>query len=75
MKPDANNPPRSDPTVEAGTNHSSYLDLPLLPLPTALSRMLETIEVEITTAGPEEKRRLEIRARLIRELLASRPVT
>jgi hypothetical protein len=56
-------------------NHSPYLDLPLLPLDIAVPRMLEKIEVEITTAGPEEKRRLETRAQLIRELLAPRPVT
>jgi hypothetical protein len=54
--------------------HSPYLDLPALPLAIALRRMLERIDVEITTARPEDRRRLETRARLIRELLAKRPV-
>jgi hypothetical protein len=56
-------------------NHSPYLDLPVRPLAVALPQMLERIEVEITTAGPEEKRRLEARAQLIRGLLAPRQVT
>jgi len=33
------------------------------------------IESELPTARPDEKRRLEIRARLIHELLAPRPIT
>jgi hypothetical protein len=37
--------------------------------------MLAKIESELPTARPEEKRRLEIRARLIHELLAPRTVT
>jgi hypothetical protein len=37
--------------------------------------MLAMIESELPTARPEEKRRLEIRARLIHELLAPRTVT
>jgi hypothetical protein len=55
-------------------HHHPYLDLPVLPLATALPRMLERTEAEIATTGPEERHRLEARARLIRELLALRPV-
>jgi hypothetical protein len=54
---------------------SPYLDLPLFPLAVALPRMLAKIESELPAARPEEKRRLQMRARLIRDLLASRPVT
>jgi len=53
--------------------NSPYLDRPLLPLAVALPGMLATIENQITTAGPEEKRRLETRARLIDESLGPRP--
>ena len=56
-------------------DHSAYLDLPLLPVAVALPRMLAKIEGELATAGPQEKRRLEQRARMIDELLAPRPVT
>jgi len=56
-------------------DHSPYLDKPFVPLAVALPRMLAKIEREQPTARPEEKRRLEIRARLIHELLAPRPVT
>jgi hypothetical protein len=51
-------------------NNSPYLDRPLLPLTVALPRMLKKIEIELTTAGPYETRRLRQRAELIRELLA-----
>jgi len=37
--------------------------------------MLARIESELHLARPEEKRRLEIRAGVIRELLAPRPIT
>ena len=53
-------------------DHSPYLDEPLLPLVIALPRLLAKIESELPTARPEEKRRLEMRARLIHELLALR---
>jgi len=53
--------------------HSPYLDRPLLPVTVALPRMLARIETELPTARPEEKRRLEIRALLIHDLLASQP--
>ena len=56
-------------------NNSPYLDRPLLPLAIALPRMLAKIESELPAARPAEKRRLETRARLMRELLASRPAT
>jgi len=56
-------------------DNSPYLDRPLLPLAIALPRMLAKIESELPAARPAEKRRLETRARLMRELLASRPVT
>jgi len=36
--------------------------------------MLAKIERELPTARPEEKRRLEMRARSIHELLAPRPI-
>ena len=53
---------------------SPYLDLPLLPLAVALTRMLEQIEAELGTADPSEMRRLCERADLVRGLLAaSRP--
>ena len=53
---------------------SPYLDLPLLPLAVALTRMLEQIEAELGTADPREKQRLSERADLVRGLLAaSRP--
>ena len=51
-------------------DHSPYLDEPLLPLVIALPRMLAKIESELPAARPEEKRRLEIRAELMRSLLA-----
>ena len=44
------------------------LDRPLLPLSIALPRMLEKIEANLATAGPEEKRRLRQRAKFIRGL-------
>jgi hypothetical protein len=50
--------------------NSPYLDRPLLPLAIALPRMLDKIEVDLTTAGPAKARRLRERARLIRDLLA-----
>ena len=50
-------------------NHSPYLDRPLLPLAVALPRMLAKIESELPTARPVEKRRLEMRAVLVRSLL------
>ena len=56
-------------------NHSPYLDLPLLPITVALPRMLVRIEGELPNARPEEKRRLEMRARLIHQLLAPEPIT
>jgi hypothetical protein len=56
-------------------NNSPYLDLPQFPLAVALPRMLAKIENALPMARPEEKCRLETRARLIRELLAPRPVT
>jgi len=56
-------------------NHSPYLDLPLLPITVALPRMLVRIEGELPTARPEEKRRLEMRARLIHQLLAPELIT
>jgi len=49
--------------------------LPRFSLTVALQPMLVRIERELPNARPEEKRRLETRARLIHELLASRPVT
>jgi hypothetical protein len=49
---------------------SPYLDRPLIPLAVALPRMLETIEAELATAAPPEKRRLRQRAELVRGLLA-----
>ena len=51
-------------------NHSPYLDRPLLPLAVALPRLLETVGVELTTAGPAEAQRLRQRAQLILDLLA-----
>ena len=48
---------------------SPYLDRPLLPLPIALPRMLAEIEGELRLARPEERRRLETRAVLLRNLL------
>jgi len=56
-------------------DNSSYLDQPLFPLAIALPRMLAKIESEMPTARSEEKRRLEMRAGVIRELLAPRRVT
>ena len=53
--------------------HSPYLDQPLHPVTVALPRMLARIETELPTAPPEEKRRLEMRALLIHDLLASQP--
>ena len=55
--------------------NSPYLDQPLFPFAVALPRVLAKIERELTLARPEEKRRLEMRAGVIRELLAPRPVT
>jgi hypothetical protein len=49
--------------------NSPYLDRPLLPLAVALPRMLETVGVELTTAGPVEARHLRQRAELILDLL------
>ena len=54
---------------------AAYLDKPFVPLAVALPRMLMRIERDLPTARPEENRRLESRARLIRDLLAPRPVT
>jgi len=56
-------------------NNSPYLDKPLVPLAVALPPMLARVETEIPSARPQERQRLENRARLIRELLAPRPVT
>lgn len=53
--------------------HSPYLDQPLHPVIVVLPRMLARIETELPTAQPEEKRRLEMRVRLIHDLLASQP--
>jgi hypothetical protein len=53
-------------------NNSPYLDRPLLPLAVALPRMLEKIEVELPSAGPERRRHLRQRAELIRGLLTPR---
>ena len=50
---------------------SPYLDRPLLPLAIALPRMLAKIETELPRARPEERRRLETRAELVRSLLVS----
>ena len=54
--------------------NSPYLDKPFVPLAVALPRMLAQIESALPTARPEEKRRLEMRARSIHELLAPRPI-
>ena len=51
-------------------DHSPYLNQPLFPLAVALPRMLAEIESELTLARPEERRRLETRAVLVRSLLA-----
>jgi hypothetical protein len=50
-------------------NHSPYLDRPLLPLAVALPRMLEKIDAQLRRAQPDEMRRLQRRAELIRGLL------
>ena len=63
---------------ETEMDHSPYLDEALLPLVIALPRMLAKIESELPTARPEERRRLETRAVLVRSLLAPsvpRPVS
>jgi hypothetical protein len=49
---------------------SSYLDRPLLPLAVALPRMLEAIEAGLSTAQPDQRKRLRRRADLIREVLS-----
>jgi len=55
-------------------NNSPYLDQPTFPLAIAVPLMLAQIESDQRTARGEEWCRLEIRARLLRELLAaSRP--
>jgi hypothetical protein len=51
-------------------NNSPYLDRPLFPLAIALPRMLEKIDAQLRRAQPDEKRRLQRRAELIRRLLA-----
>jgi hypothetical protein len=56
-------------------NHSPYLDKLFVPLAVALPPMLARVETEIPSARAQERQRLENRARLIRELLAPRPVT
>jgi len=48
---------------------SPYLSQPLLPLATALPRMLAEIEVELATALPTEMAHLRRRAELLRGLL------
>jgi len=48
---------------------SPYLDQPFVPFAVAVPRMLAKIESELPTARPEERRRLEIRAELVRSLL------
>ena len=53
-------------------DHSPYLDLPRVPLAIALPRMLAEIDGELRLARPEERRRLETRAVLVRSLLAPR---
>jgi hypothetical protein len=50
-------------------DHSPYLDRPLLPLAVALPRMLEKIDAQLRRAQPDEKRRLQRQAELIRGLL------
>jgi hypothetical protein len=51
-------------------DRSPYLDRPLLPLAVALPGLLEKIGTELTTAAPDEARRLRQRAQLILDLLA-----
>jgi hypothetical protein len=49
-------------------NNSPYLDQPLIPLAAALRSMLADTEAKLTTvAAPEDKARLQERARVLRE--------
>ena len=48
---------------------SPYLDRPLLPLAVALPRMPKKIGIELASAAPAEKRRLQQRAEFVRRLL------
>ena len=51
---------------------SPYLNRPLIPLPMALPTMLAKIESELANVGPTDRRHLQDRAELVRELLTPR---